>query len=222
MRSHLIFAFAFSTSVFCADPLKVSDLRLSVAAGKMNNYNSAYSYTEGSNSYYSSGRATSNEAPQTLRVFRLIYTRGLIKDKGGLLFGVGFQHFSSSETYDGEKFDSNATGLQGKVAYGMRLGDNAHFELGPFVGAGLIEVEDADITSGLQVDRATGDGTFMQLGMEAGAYVALMQHLVLGMFVSVDYTFANWDARFPKTGGTYSASADWSAVLGGVSMGFRF
>ena len=101
MRYHLIFVFAFSTSVFCADPLKVSDLRLSVAAGKMNNYNSAYSYSEYNNSYYNSGRATSNEAPQTLRVFRLIYTSGLIKDKGGLLFGVGFQHFSLSDTYDG-------------------------------------------------------------------------------------------------------------------------
>lgn len=222
MRHYLALIVFFSGLAYGEEPLRISDLRLSVAAGKLNDYQADYSYTSGYDSYFNSGRASSNEGPQSLRVIRLNYTSGAIKDKGGLLFGIGFQHLSASDTVAGEAYDATANGLQGKIAYGMRLGDSAHFELGPFIGAGLIEVEDADLTSSLQVDRATGSGTYMQLGMEAGVYVALMQRLVLGVFVSADYTYAKWDTRFSKTGGRYSATADWSTLLGGVSMGFRF
>lgn len=222
MRFHLALVVVFSGSVFCADPLPISDLRLSVATGKLNDYNADYTYTSGYNSYFNSGRASSNDAPQTLSVLRLNYTSGLIKDNGGLLFGIGFQRLSSSEEIVGETFDYTANGLQGKVAYGKRLGDNAHFEIGPFIGAGVTSVDGVDLTSSLEIDRATGNGTYMQLGLEAGVYVALVQRLVLGVFVSVDYTFANWDTRFSKTGGSYTASADWSTLLGGLSIGFRF
>lgn len=222
MRFHLALVVVFSSSVFCADPLRISDLRLSVAAGKLNDYNADYTYTSGYNSYFNSGRASSNDAPQNLGVLRLMYTSGLIKDNGGLLFGFGFQHLSASEEFDGETFDSTAIGMQGKIAYGRRLGDNTHFEIGPFVGGGFISVEDVDLTSGLQIIRETGDGTYMQLGLEAGVYIALVKHLVLGVFVSVDYTFADWETHFPTTGGSYTASADWNTFLGGASVGFRF
>lgn len=227
MRFHNIFicsilALSGFGAAFGAEPLRIADLRFSVAGGKLGGYDANYTYTAGANSFFGSGFDSSTETPGNLHAYRLGYTGGTIDEKGGALFGISIQRLSVSQDSSIGTFDAIATGLQFKLAYGARLGENAHFEIGPFAGVGLVKVDDVDLTASRQLDYETCDGTYVQFGVELGAYVALEKRFVLGLFASIDSTFAKWDTTFAKTGGKISADADWMTLLVGAAVGIRF
>lgn len=206
----------------CAADLQVSDLRIEIGRGEVSGYEATYRYKQGSDSMFATQTLTVDEydgdAPFAISA---LYSRGLL-DPVGFVWAAGVEYQGSSDDIDGESYDTALIGAKVRGGIGWTPAPLWRIEATAEGHLGHMRVDDADMTSNGDLDRATADGAYTALGLQIGAGYAIKGKWELGVSLRALWYSASTEADFDQTGGSYEADITWTYLSAAITGGYRF
>jgi hypothetical protein len=203
--------------------LQVGDLRLELGLGTVAGYELEYDYTPAGNSQRPAGTYTVNDyRGGTPVVTSVLYTRGLLHQRGGLLWAAGIEATHGSGEAMGESLTTATIGLKARCGYGLPLGERAHLELMPELQLGYLQADDVDVAANGDVGRGRATGHYSAIGLHLGGDLLLGEGWVLGASLRGLAVSGNTSADFDLTGASYDSEYSYVLWSFAVSGGWRF
>ncbi|MBA3936937.1 MAG: outer membrane beta-barrel protein [Planctomycetes bacterium] len=199
----------------------VRDLRLSVVSESEKNASTEYVYTPGLTSTRAAGDSTDHVGSKKFTGVSIGYALADLRDGPGLMLAFAGNYRSATDSTSGTELKTTIYSVTLEVGLAFPITDWLHLEAGPLVNLGRASKDDLDVGSNGTFE-ARGKGTYLAAGGAIGAYAAVLEHLEIGLSVSLIRHYINFSNRFDGTGGSYEASNRFTTFGGALSVGYRF
>lgn len=186
------FLIAAAICPLAAADVNVSDLR--VSAGFLSHEfrgNGTTTITESGGSLSTSTTFEDDRNADSNMRGQIQYVAGSLGVGGGLIYGVGVAMNQASWDNGSEKAYVSTPTVDVLLGYGYGVTPNWHFELTPFAGYGRAYYT---VTSDSSQETSRDWENYVEFGAKIATYVALDDHLVLG--IEVPYLMGRFDPDY--------------------------